>query len=216
MKPLAKEGLSFDLRGISLTMNLTRKALNMLPRTIFDSGHDLFRESVAKFLEAEAVPYHAKWEKDGKVDRAFWNKAGDQGLLAPLVAEEFGGVGVDFRYNVVVLEEATRLGLSGLSCGWSLHNDIAVPYIQNYGSPEQKEKYLPKCVSGEIVTAIAMTEPGTGSDLQNVKTMAVQDGDEYVINGSKTFISNGQHADLVIVVCRTIPEGGLKVLASFS
>jgi acyl-CoA dehydrogenase len=178
----------------------------MIPRTVFDADHELFRDSVRKFFEIEAVPYHEQWEKDGQVSRELWTKAGAQGFLAPTTPEEHGGVGVDFRYNAIVNEEASRLGLSGV--GFTLHSDIAVPYIMRYGSDAIKEKYLPKCVSGEIVTAIAMTEPGTGSDLQNIKTTAVRDGDEFVINGSKTFITNGQMADLVIVVAKTDPAAG--------
>ncbi|MCV6623380.1 MAG: acyl-CoA dehydrogenase family protein [Cellvibrionaceae bacterium] len=180
----------------------------MIPRTVYEAEHELFRESVRKFLEVEAAPYHAQWEKDGQVDRALWNKAGEQGFLAPTVPEEYGGVGVDFRYNAIVDEEVSRAGLSGI--GWGLHSDIGVPYILNYGSEELKQKYMPKFVSGEMVTAIAMTEPGAGSDLQGVKTSAVLDGDEWVINGSKTFITNGQHADVVIVVAKTDPDAGAK------
>ncbi len=178
----------------------------MIPRTVYDSEHEMFRASVRKFLEVEAVPFHAQWEKDGHVDRDLWTKAGEQGFLIPTAPEEYGGVGVDFRYNAIVDEEIARFGLSGI--GWGLHSDIAVPYILRYGSEEQKQKYIPGCISGEIITAIAMTEPGTGSDLQNVKTTAKLDGDEYVINGSKTFITNGQLADLVIVVAKTDSSGG--------
>jgi acyl-CoA dehydrogenase len=178
----------------------------MIPRTIFEPEHELFRESVRRFLEAEVVPFHDQWEEEGQVDRELWRKAGAQGFLAPTVPEAFGGVGVDYRYNVIVNEEVSRLGLSGI--GWSLHSDISVPYISNYGSDEIKDKFLPGCVSGDIVSAIAMTEPGTGSDLQNIKTTAVLDGDEYIINGSKTFITNGQHADVVIVVAKTDPDAG--------
>jgi alkylation response protein AidB-like acyl-CoA dehydrogenase len=178
----------------------------MIPRTVFEPEHELFRDSVRKFLEAEAIPYHEQWEKDGEVDRALWQKAGAQGFLVPTAPEEYGGVGVDFRYNVIVTEEVARAGLSGI--GWGLHSDIVVPYILEFGSAAQKDKYIPTCVTGDIVTAIAMTEPGTGSDLQGIKTTAVLDGDEYVINGSKTFISNGQQADLIIVAARTDPAGG--------
>lgn len=180
----------------------------MIPRTVFESEHEQFRESVRKFLETEAVPYHAQWEKEGQIDRQLWYKAAEQGFLAPTVPEAYGGVGVDFRYNTIIDEEVSRLGLTGI--GFGLHSDIAVPYILHNGSEAQKQKYLPSCISGEIVTAIAMTEPGTGSDLQGVKTTAVLDGDEYVINGSKTFITNGQLADLVIVVCKTDPSAGAK------
>jgi len=180
----------------------------VIPRTIYESEHDQFRESVRRFLEAEAVPYYLQWEKDSQIDRSLWNKAGEQGILCPTVPVELGGVGVDFRYNAIVDEEVARMGLSGI--GFSLHSDIAVPYIVNNGSEEQKQKYIPGCLSGEIVTAIAMTEPGTGSDLQGIKTTALLDGDDYVINGSKTFITNGQQADLVIVVCKTDPSMGAK------
>ena len=178
----------------------------MTTRSVYLEEHEQFRNSVRRFLETEAVPYHGQWEKDGQIDRALWNKAGEHGFLAPTVPEEYGGVGVDFRYNAIVNEECWRLGLSGL--GFTLHSDIAVPYILNHGSAYLKDKYLPGCLSGEIVTAIAMTEPGTGSDLQGVKTLAVRDGDDYVINGSKTFITNGQQADLVILVCKTDASAG--------
>ncbi|OED43789.1 acyl-CoA dehydrogenase [Endozoicomonas sp. (ex Bugula neritina AB1)] len=178
----------------------------MIPRTVYESEHELFRDSVRKFLEQEAVPYHSQWEKEGCIDRRLWNKAGEQGFLAPTTPEVYGGVEVDFRYNAIIDEEISRLGLLGL--GFGLHSDIAVPYILNYGTEEQKKRYIPSFLSGEIVTAIAMTEPGTGSDLQGVKTTALLDGDDYILNGSKTFITNGQHADLVIVVCKTSPEEG--------
>lgn len=185
----------------------------MIPRQVFDNDHEQFRDMVIKFLKTEAVPYHEAWEEEGQVSREIWLKAGEQGLLCPTMPEEYGGVGVDFRYNAIVTEEIARLGLTGL--GWGLHSDIAVPYLENYGSEQQKQQYLPACISGEIITAIAMTEPGTGSDLQGVKTHAVLDGDEYVINGSKTFITNGQMADLVIVVAKTDPSAGAKGTSLF-
>jgi acyl-CoA dehydrogenase len=185
----------------------------MIPRTLFSSEHELFRESVRKFFEQEAVPFHAQWEKDGHIDRALWNKAGEAGMLCSHIPEEYGGMGADFLYSAVVIEEQSRLGLTGV--GFSLHSDIAAPYILHYGSEEQKQHYLPKMVSGEVVTAIAMTEPGTGSDLQGVKTTAVLDGDEYVINGSKTFITNGWLADLVIVVAKTDAKAGAKGISLF-
>ncbi len=180
----------------------------MIPRTLFSSEHELFRESVRKFFEQEAVPFHAQWEKDGHIDRALWNKAGEAGMLCSHIPEEYGGMAADFLYSAVVIEEQARLGLTGV--GFSLHSDIVAPYILHYGNEEQKQYYLPKLVSGELVTAIAMTEPGTGSDLQGVKTTAVLDGDEYVINGSKTFITNGWLADLVIVVAKTEAKAGAK------
>jgi alkylation response protein AidB-like acyl-CoA dehydrogenase len=185
----------------------------MIPRTLFSSEHELFRESVRKFFEQEAVPFHAQWEKDGHIDRALWNKAGEAGMLCSHIPEEYGGMSADFLYSAVVIEEQARLGLTGV--GFSLHSDIAAPYILHYGSEAQKQHYLPKMVSGEVVTAIAMTEPGTGSDLQGVKTAAVLDGDEYVINGSKTFITNGWLADMVIVVAKTDPKGGAKGISLF-
>lgn len=185
----------------------------MIPRTLFDSDLESFRDSVKKFLEQEAVPNHEQWEKDGQVSREIWRKAGELGFLCPTVPEEYGGVGVDFRYSAVVMEEISRLGVSGI--GWGLHSDIVAPYILNYGSEEQKQKYLPRLVSGEMIGAIAMTEPGAGSDLQGVKTTAVKQGDHYVMNGSKTFITNGQLADLVIVVAKTDPKEGAKGTSLF-
>jgi acyl-CoA dehydrogenase len=149
-----------------------------------------------------------KWEEDGVVPRALWRKAGEQGLLGMTMPEEYGGAGVDFLYNAILIEEQGRAIASGPA--FSLHNDIVVPYLLHYGNEEQKKKWIPKACSGELITAIAMTEPGTGSDLQSVKTSAVMDGNHWVINGSKTFISNGQLADLVIVVAKTDPKLGAK------
>lgn len=182
----------------------------MIKRTVFESEHEMFRDSFRKFLQDEAVPFHEQWEKDGQVSRELWKKAGENGFLSPTVPEAYGGVEGDFRFNAVVDEEIANFGLSGI--GFGLHSDIAVPYIMAYGTEAQKQKYLPGCVNGDIVTAIAMTEPGTGSDLQGVKTNAVLDpsGEYYILNGSKTFITNGQMADLVIVVAKTNPEAGAK------
>lgn len=180
----------------------------MIPRTLFDADLDGFRDSVRKFLEQEAAPHHEQWEKDGQVSRELWEKAGELGFLCPTMPEEYGGVGADFRYSAVIMEEVSRAGLSGI--GWTLHSDIVAPYILNHGSEEQKKQYLPKMASGEIITAIAMSEPGAGSDLQGVKTNALKKGDHYILNGSKTFITNGQLADLVIVVAKTDPKEGAK------
>ncbi|HCT40505.1 MAG TPA: acyl-CoA dehydrogenase [Moraxellaceae bacterium] len=180
----------------------------MIPRSIFNSDHEAFRDMVVKFLEKEAVPFHTQWEENGQIDRALWNKAGEQGLLCPCLPEEFGGVGADYLYSAIVMEEISRLGLTGI--GFGLHTDIVAPYIEHYGSDAMKQKYLPKMITGEMVGAIAMTEPGAGSDLQGVRTTAVRDGDHYVINGSKTFITNGQHAEIVIVVAKTDPSAGAK------
>lgn len=185
----------------------------MIPRTLFSSDHELFRDSVRKFLEQEAVPFHEQWEERGYVDRELWSKAGAAGMLCSHLPEEYGGMGADFLYSAIVIEEISRRGLSGI--GFSLHSDIVAPYILHYGSEALKRKYLPKLASGEMISAIAMTEPGAGSDLQGVKTTAVLDGDEYVINGSKTFITNGYLADLVIVVAKTDPKAGAKGISLF-
>lgn len=185
----------------------------MIPRTLFDADLDGFRDSVRKFLEQEAVPHHAQWEKDGQVSRDIWQKAGELGFLCPALPEAYGGAGADFRYSAVVMEEVSRAGLSGL--GWSLHSDIVAPYILNYGSDEQKDTYLPRLARGDMIGAIAMTEPGAGSDLQGVKTTAIRQGDHFLLNGSKTFITNGQMADLVIVVAKTDPKEGAKGTSLF-
>jgi alkylation response protein AidB-like acyl-CoA dehydrogenase len=185
----------------------------MIPRTLYDSDHDMFRDSLRKFIQAEGMPNHEQWEKDGMVSDEIWLKAGEQGFLCPMVPEEYGGVGTDFLYNCIVNEEIGRSGCTGL--GWTLHNDITVPYIVRYGSEEQKQKYLPRCITGELITAIAMTEPGAGSDLQGTKTTAVLDGDHYILNGSKTFITNGQQAGLVIVVAKTDTNAGSKGISLF-
>ncbi|MDQ0190706.1 acyl-CoA dehydrogenase family protein [Alicyclobacillus cycloheptanicus] len=166
--------------------------------------HEMFRTALRKFLEKEAVPYFDQWEREHRVPREFWRKLGAQGYLGPSVPEEYGGAGVDFSYSVVIGEELERVG-SGLT-GIGLHNDIVLPYLLSYGSEAQKKKWLPGCVTGDIITAIAMTEPGAGSDLAGVRTTAVRDGDTYILNGQKTFITNGIASDLVLVVCKTDPH----------
>jgi alkylation response protein AidB-like acyl-CoA dehydrogenase len=185
----------------------------MIPRTLFTSDHEALRDTVKKFLENEAVPHHEQWEQDGQVPKELWLKAGEQGFLCPMVAEEYGGLGTDFLYSVVISEEISRAGLTGI--GWGLHTEIVAPYIEHYGSEALKQKYLPKMVTGEMIGAIAMSEPGAGSDLQGVKTNAVKQGDHYVLNGSKTFITNGQNADIVIVVAKTDPNAGAKGISLF-
>ena len=175
--------------------------------SILEQEHEDFRAVARAFFDKEVVPHHAAWEEAGIVDREIWRRAGERGLLCFDVAEEHGGPGIkDFRYNMVLAEESARAGASGP--GFAVHTDIIVPYISSLGTDEQKRRWLPGCVSGDIVTAIAMTEPGAGSDLQGIRTTAVDAGDHYVLNGSKTFISNGILADLVIVVCRTDPDAG--------
>lgn len=177
--------------------------------SIYEQEHEDFRQSVRAFMEKEVVPHHDQWEKDGQVSREVWLRAGEAGLLCFDVDEEYGGAGVkDFRYNTIVAEELARVGASGP--GFPVHTDIIVPYISQLGTPEQKQRWLPGLVSGEIISSIAMTEPGAGSDLQGIRTSAVDKGDHYVLNGSKTFISNGIMSDLVIVVCRTDPDAGHK------
>ena len=185
----------------------------MIPRNLYDSDHEIFRQSVRKFIETQAVPHHDEWEKNGMVSDDIWLGAGAQGFLCPTVSEEYGGVEADFKYNCIVNEEIARSGCTGL--GWTLHSDIAVPYIERYGTDFQKQKYLPKCVSGELITAIAMSEPGAGSDLQGAKTSAVLHGDHYILNGSKTFITNGQKSGLVIVVAKTDVNAGSKGISLF-
>ncbi|MCG8695307.1 MAG: acyl-CoA dehydrogenase family protein, partial [Minwuiales bacterium] len=180
----------------------------MIPRTLFDEEHDIFRESVRRFVEDEVVPHHAAWEEAGVVSREVWLKAGEQGLLCPTVPEEYGGPGADFRYSTVVVEELARVGATGPA--FHLHSDIVAPYIVQYGSEEQKQEWLPRMVRGEAIGAIAMSEPGAGSDLQNIQTRAVRDGNNFVINGQKIFITNGQLADLVILVTKTDPALGAK------
>src|SRR3954470_22399731 len=176
---------------------------------LYTSEHEDFRKTARTFFEREVTPHHDQWEKDGIVPRELWLKAGKAGLLCFDVPEEYGGPGVDdFRYNVILSEEQARAGANGP--GFSVHSDIIVPYLTSIGTDEQKQRWLPGAVSGEIITAIAMTEPGAGSDLQGIRTTAVDHGDHYLLNGSKTFISNGINADLVIVVARTDPEAGHK------
>jgi alkylation response protein AidB-like acyl-CoA dehydrogenase len=176
-------------------------------RTLFEPEHHLFRESYRAFLERHVAPYHDQWEKDKIVDRGVWLEAGKQGFLGMAVPEEYGGGGnPDFRYNTIVVEETVAGRYSGL--GFSLHNDVVAPYLLRLTTEEQKQRWLPKFCTGELITAIAMTEPGTGSDLQGIKTRAVKQGDHYILNGSKTFITNGINSDLVIVVAQTDPEKG--------
>lgn len=163
--------------------------------------HEMFRTALRKFLEKEASPFYDQWEKEGLIPRELWKKMGDNGFLCPWVEEKYGGLNADFGYSVVLVEELEKVGSSLVGIG--LHNDIVVPYLSIFGTEEQKQRWIPGCISGETITAIAMTEPGAGSDLAAIKTTAVKEGDRYVLNGQKTFITNGIHADLVVVVCKT-------------
>ncbi|WML28734.1 acyl-CoA dehydrogenase family protein [Neobacillus sp. OS1-32] len=168
-----------------------------------NEDHEIFRKSLRKFLEKEAYPFYEQWEEDRIIPRSFWTKMGEQGFLCPNIEEKYGGSGVDWGFSVVINEELEKVGTGLIGIG--LHNDIVVPYINSYGTEEQKQRWLPKCVTGEIITAIAMTEPGTGSDLANIKTTAKLDGDYYIVNGQKTFITNGIQSDLVVVAVKTDP-----------
>lgn len=170
--------------------------------------HEIFRKSLRRFLEKEAYPYYDRWEEERMIPRSFWMKMGEQGFLCPDIDEQYGGSEVDWGFAVVINEELERVG-SGL-VGIGLHNDIVIPYITAYGTEEQKKRWLPKCITGEIITAIAMTEPGTGSDLANIQTTAILDGGDYILNGQKTFITNGIQSDLIIVACKTDPKANPK------
>ncbi|SFI17029.1 Acyl-CoA dehydrogenase [Streptosporangium canum] len=180
-----------------------------MQRDLFEEEHQLFRETVREFLAREVAPHHDRWEKDGIVPREVWKKAGEIGMFGFGVPEEYGGAGItDFRYNAVIVEEVIRIGASGL--GYSLHNDVMAPYFVDLTDDEQKARWLPGFVSGELITAIGMTEPGAGSDLQGIRTTAVREGDHYVLNGQKTFITNGINSDLVVVVAKTDPAAGAR------
>ena len=176
----------------------------MFERDLYSSDHENFRDSVRKFIADKVTPFHEQWEKDGQISREAWLQAGEQGLLCATIPEEYGGPAADFLYSAVVLEELARVGAMGP--GFALHSDIVAPYLLKYASEDLKQKWLPKMVTGEIIGAIAMTDPSGGSDLANLKTKAVRDGDDYVISGQKVFITNGQTADIVIVACRTSDE----------
>jgi acyl-CoA dehydrogenase len=172
-------------------------------REIFSEEHELFRNEVRRFVEAEIEPKVAEWNRNRMSDRESWRKVGAAGFLGAHAPEEYGGAGADFLFDAIVMEEFARVRAHALMM--SLHSDICMPYITVYGTPEQKRRYLPGAISGEIILGVGMTEPGTGSDLANVQTRALRDGDHYVLNGAKTFISNGQIADLFIVVVKTDP-----------
>jgi len=180
----------------------------MHPAPTYTADHEQFRTTVRRFIDKEIAPYHAQWEKDGVVSREMWRKAGQAGLLLTDIPAEYGGAGADFLTINILTEEMLRGMYTGP--GFRVHSDIVARYILHYGSEELKQKWLPLMASGDVVGAIAMTEPGTGSDLQSVRTTAVRDGDDYVITGQKTFITNGQLADLIIVICKTDTSVGAK------
>ena len=180
----------------------------MIPRTLFSAEHEAFRDSVRRFLETEVKPHDEKWQEQGYVDKSVWKKAGANGFLCMSMPEQYGGSGADKLFSMVLIEEQARINNSSL--GWGLHSEIVAPYLLNYGSETLKKKYLPKMAAGDMVGAIAMSEPGAGSDLQAVKTSATRNGNSFVVNGSKTFITNGWNSDLVIVVAKTDPTKGAK------
>ncbi|MDQ1002196.1 acyl-CoA dehydrogenase [Neobacillus niacini] len=172
-----------------------------MDRAFMTAEHEIYRSSLRRFLEKEALPYFDEWEETREVPKSFWKKFGEQGFLCPWVDERYGGLNADFGYSVILTEELEKVG-SGLG-GPRLHNNVVMPYIEAFGTPEQKEKWLPRSITGELISSIAMSEPGAGSDLSAIKTTAVRDGDHYVINGEKTFISNGISTNFVILVCKT-------------
>jgi acyl-CoA dehydrogenase len=183
-------------------------------RPVYDDDQKLFRHSVKRFLETEIAPNFETWEKASIVDRSLWDKAGDAGMLCPQVPEEYGGTG-DFRYNAVLIEECSYAGFAGPTGNFTAHSDVACGYILDFGSDEVRKTWLPKMLSGEAVCSIAMSEPSAGSDLRGLRTTAVREGDEYVINGQKTFISNGQHCDISVVVARTDSGTGVGGMSLF-
>ncbi|MDM0039623.1 acyl-CoA dehydrogenase family protein [Variovorax sp. J22G21] len=181
----------------------------MIERTLFSADHEAFRDSFRRFMDKEIAPFHDAWEEQGYIDRAVWNKAGENGFLCMAMPEQYGGAGADLLYSVIQFEELWARGFTGV--GFGLHSEIVAPYIEHYGTDAQKAHYLPRLATGEMIGAIAMSEPAAGSDLQGIKTTAIRQADgSYLLNGSKTFITNGWHADLVIVVAKTDPSAGAK------
>jgi acyl-CoA dehydrogenase len=182
-------------------------------RPVFNSDHEHFRDQIRRFVEEEIVPNHAAWERDGLVPRELWRKAGERGFLGVMAPEHYGGAGGDFGYSAVIIEELARVNASGV--GFTLHSEVVIPYLMAYGTEVQKQQWLPRMVSGELIGAIAMTEPGIGSDLKAVKTTAVRQGEYYLLNGQKTFITNGQNCGLVIVVAKTDVDAGRQGISLF-
>ena len=180
----------------------------MIPRTLFAAEHELFRATVRRFIAREITPFHEDWEAAGMVPRSLWRRAGEAGLLCCDVPERYGGMGADFLYSTILIEEMARVGATGPT--FYLQSDIIAPYLVDFGTEEQKQRWLPKMASGEVVAAIGMSEPAGGSDLQGMRTTALREGDDYVINGQKVFITNGITADLLVLACKTDPKAGGK------
>ncbi|NMF96419.1 acyl-CoA dehydrogenase family protein [Aromatoleum toluolicum] len=185
----------------------------MIARTLFNEEHEMFRQTVRKFIEREIAPYHYQWEQDGIVPRELWLKAGEAGLLCCTIPEEYGGLGLDYLFDVVVFEEMAKSGFTGP--GFLIHCDLVATYVKSFGSEEQKRFWLPKMVKGEAIGALGMTEPHAGSDLKNIRTRAVRDGDDFVINGQKVFISNGQMCDVLVLATKTSSDAGAKGVTLF-
>jgi len=188
--------------------NVAHDSGSFVERDIFEPEHDTYRDSVRRFVEAELQPHHAQWEKDGIVPREAWIKAGEMGMLCPSVPEEYGGIGADFLYSVVMIEEITRANVTGP--GYMVHSEMVAPYILAWGTEETKQTWLPRMVTGEVIGALGMTEPGAGSDAKEMRTRADRQGNEYVINGQKTYISNGSQCDLIVLACKTDPSAGAR------
>ena len=183
-----------------------RRGVLTFPRTVFREDHEMLRETARRFIERECVPRQAQWDEAGRVDRETWRKAGREGLLCMTLPQEYGGAGGDFGHSAVLVEELAYAGVTGPA--FSLQSDIVAPYILRAGTEAQKRRWLPGCASGEVILAIAMSEPGAGSDLRSIRTTALRDGDHYVVSGAKTFISSGLNSDLVVVVAKTDPSAG--------
>lgn len=183
------------------TLNIPQPMTAMIPRTLFDSEHEQFRQTARRFFETEIAPYREQWETQQHLDRHLWHRAGELGLLCCTMPEQYGGSGVDRLYSMILMEEQARVGDS--ASGFALHSDIVANYLNNFGNEQQKQQWLPLMATGEVIGAIAMTEPGTGSDLQAIRTTAIEDGDDYIVNGSKIFITNGYLCDIAIVAVKT-------------
>ncbi|EIM76307.1 acyl-CoA dehydrogenase [Nitritalea halalkaliphila LW7] len=190
--------------------------MNSFPRSMYGEEHEMFRQSVREFIAREIIPHNAEWEKNKMVSRTSWEKLGENGFLCLQAPESYGGMGIDdFRYNAIFVEELGLSGCAGPAIGYPLHSDIVFPYILHYGTEAAKARYIPGMVQGKLISAVAMTEPGAGSDLQNIRATAEDKGDHYLINGSKTFITNGYLADVVVVAAKTDPTKGAKGISLF-